>query len=66
MYSADPDVERLRIAIGRRIHDAETIQILEPLHAGAILRAGLGGMTYQEVADWSKPPPGGSSDPVMA
>jgi TetR/AcrR family transcriptional regulator, cholesterol catabolism regulator len=62
MTSDDADVEVLRTAIGERVSqliadaaggdlDTETIQILELVHNGTMLRAGIGAMSYHEAAD---------------
>jgi AcrR family transcriptional regulator len=62
MNSADPDVELLRLQIGRLIHDLiatavgdaadqEAVLLLELIYTGAMVRAGAGGMSYAEVAD---------------
>ncbi|MGV9409028.1 TetR/AcrR family transcriptional regulator [Nocardia sp. NPDC003693] len=57
----DPDVQHLRVRIGREIHgritaawgvdDPEGVAMLELLYSGALLRAGMGLLSYQEVAD---------------
>ncbi|MFQ6397718.1 TetR/AcrR family transcriptional regulator [Nocardia sp. KC 131] len=57
----DPDVKHLRVRIGveirRRIRaglgadDQETLDILELLYSGALLRGGMGHLSYSEVAD---------------
>ncbi|WP_330256375.1 TetR/AcrR family transcriptional regulator [Nocardia sp. NBC_00565] len=57
----DPDVKHLRVRIGaeirRRIQfglgtdDQESLDILELLYSGALLRGGMGHMSYSEVAD---------------
>jgi AcrR family transcriptional regulator len=57
----DPDVKHLRVRIGveirRRIQaglgadDQETLDILELLYSGALLRGGMGHISYSEVAD---------------
>lgn len=57
----DPDVRHLRVRIGREIQsrlaaalgskDAERISILELLYSGALLRAGMGMLSYEEVAN---------------
>ena len=59
----DPDVEHLRFRIGREIHqrlstalgtqcdsDADVIESLEQLYAGALVRAGMGYASYTEIA----------------
>ena len=62
MNSTDPDVEQLRLQIGRYIHDLiatalgdtadrDTVVILELIYTGAMVRAGTGGVSYQHVAD---------------
>jgi len=62
MNSADPDVELLRLQIARFIHkliaesvgdtaDGETVVLLELVYTGAMVRAGVGGMSYRDVAD---------------
>ncbi|MEU0539120.1 TetR family transcriptional regulator [Nocardia sp. NPDC005978] len=57
----DPDVQHLRVRIGREIHgritgalgfeDPAGVAMLELLYSGALLRAGMGLLSYQEVAD---------------
>ncbi|MEV0358640.1 TetR/AcrR family transcriptional regulator [Nocardia sp. NPDC050697] len=62
LHSSDPDVELLRTEIGRHIHrliaaavgsdgDAQLVFLLELLYTGGIMRAGIGGASYPEVAD---------------
>lgn len=65
LLGKDPDVEHLRFRIGREIHqrlstalggaqcdsDADVIESLEQLYAGALVRAGMGGYaSYTEIA----------------
>lgn len=57
----DPDVQHLRVRIGREIRsrladalgskDSERLSMLELLYAGALLQAGMGLLSYEEVAD---------------
>jgi TetR/AcrR family transcriptional regulator, cholesterol catabolism regulator len=62
LLGRDPDVEVLRLRIGRDIHDRlvaalgsdrdpDVIESLELLYAGALVRAGMGYGTYAEIAD---------------
>lgn len=62
MNSADPDVDQLRLQISRHIEsmiadavgdagDEETVLLLLLVYTGAMVRAGLGGASYAEVAD---------------
>lgn len=63
LLGKDPDVEHLRFRIGREIHqrlstalgaqcdsDADVIESLEQLYAGALVRAGMGYASYTEIA----------------
>ncbi|MFE3227788.1 TetR/AcrR family transcriptional regulator [Nocardia sp. NPDC059228] len=57
----DPDVRHLRVRIGREIRgrlaealgsdDPERVSMLELLYAGALLQAGMGLLSYEQVAD---------------
>ncbi|MGV9663991.1 TetR/AcrR family transcriptional regulator [Nocardia niigatensis] len=57
----DPDVRHLRVRIGTEIRnrlaaalesrDPERLSMLELLYAGALLQAGMGLLSYQQVAD---------------
>ncbi len=62
LLGKDPDVEVLRLRIGRDIHDRllaafgsggdpDVIESLELLYAGALVRAGMGYGTYADIAD---------------
>ena len=62
LLSADPEVEQLRLCIGREIHQRlvtalddqyapELVESLELLYAGALVRAGMGYASYAEIAD---------------
>ncbi|GFG53700.1 TetR family transcriptional regulator [Mycolicibacterium agri] len=62
LLGRDPDVEVLRLRIGREIHqrllaalgqdrDPDVIESLELLYAGALVRAGMGYGSYAEIAD---------------
>ncbi|UMB67472.1 TetR/AcrR family transcriptional regulator [Mycobacterium paraterrae] len=62
LLSQDPEVEHLRLRIGREIHqrlvtalgdanDPELVESLELLYAGALVRAGMGYASYAEIAD---------------
>jgi TetR/AcrR family transcriptional regulator, cholesterol catabolism regulator len=62
LLGRDPDVEVLRLRIGRDIHarlvaalgserDQDVIESLELLYAGALVRAGMGYGSYAEIAD---------------
>jgi AcrR family transcriptional regulator len=62
LLGKDPDVEVLRLRIGRDIHDRlvaalgqhrdpDVIESLELLYAGALVRAGMGYGSYSEIAD---------------
>ena len=62
LLGRDPDVEVLRLRIGRAIHDRlvaalgsdrdpDVIESLELLYAGALVRAGMGYGSYAEIAD---------------
>lgn len=61
LLGKDPDVEHLRLRIGREIHerlslalgtqaDSEIVESLEQLYAGALVRAGMGYASYTEIA----------------
>jgi AcrR family transcriptional regulator len=62
LLGKDPDVEVLRLRIGRDIHDRlvtalgsdrdqDVIESLELLYAGALVRAGMGYGSYADIAD---------------
>lgn len=62
LLGKDPDVEHLRLRIGVEINkrlttalgpggDAGVIDTLELLYAGALVRAGMGYASYQQIAD---------------
>lgn len=62
LLGKDPDVEHLRLRIGREIHDRlanalgpdgdpEVVESLELLYAGALVRAGMGYSSYQQIAN---------------
>jgi TetR/AcrR family transcriptional regulator, cholesterol catabolism regulator len=61
LLGKDPDVEHLRLRIGREIHDRlatalgrndpDMIESLELLYAGALVRAGMGYASYLEIAN---------------
>jgi AcrR family transcriptional regulator len=62
LLSQDPEVEHLRLRIGREIHDRlasalgdrhtpDLVESLELLYAGALVRAGMGYASYTEIAD---------------
>ena len=62
LLGKDPDVEALRLRIGRAIHDRlaaalgpdrdpDVIESLELLYAGALVRAGMGYGSYTEIAE---------------
>jgi AcrR family transcriptional regulator len=62
LLGRDPDVEVLRLRIGRNIHerllaalgsgrDPDVIESLELLYAGALVRAGMGYGSYADIAD---------------
>jgi TetR/AcrR family transcriptional regulator, cholesterol catabolism regulator len=62
LLGRDPDVEVLRLRIGGDIHDrlvaalgpgrdADVIESLELLYAGALVRAGMGYGSYADIAD---------------
>ena len=62
LNSADPDVEQLRLEIGRHIHklfvaaageetDRRTIRLLEFLYTGAMVQVGAGRFSYAMIAD---------------
>ncbi len=62
LLSQDPEVEHLRLRIGREIHQRlasalgernapELVESLELLYAGALVRAGMGYASYTEIAD---------------
>lgn len=62
LLSADPEVEHLRLRIGREIHQRlatalgeeaapDLVESLELLYAGALVRAGMGYASYTEIAD---------------
>ena len=61
LLGKDPDVEVLRLRIGRDIRDRlaaalgpevdpDVIDALEMLYSGALVRAGMGYVSYQEIA----------------
>jgi TetR/AcrR family transcriptional regulator, cholesterol catabolism regulator len=61
LLGKDPDVEVLRLRIGRDIRgrlaaalgpdaDPEVVDSLEMLYSGALVRAGMGYASYQEIA----------------
>ena len=62
LLSQDPEVEHLRLRIGREIHQRlvaalgdehtpDLVESLELLYAGALVRAGMGYASYTEIAD---------------
>lgn len=62
LLSTDPEVEHLRVRVGREIHqrlvtavgeghNPELVESLELLYAGALVRAGMGYASYSEIAD---------------
>jgi len=62
LLGRDPDVEVLRLRIGRDIHerllaalgsdrDPDVIESLELLYAGALVRAGMGYSSYADIAE---------------
>ncbi|WP_067701241.1 TetR/AcrR family transcriptional regulator [Nocardia jejuensis] len=62
LLGTDPDVAHLRLRIGTEIRtrlvdalganaDPETVETLELLYAGALVRAGMGYASYTEIAD---------------
>ncbi|WP_414687770.1 TetR/AcrR family transcriptional regulator [Mycobacterium sp.] len=62
LLGRDPEVKHLRLRIGREIHqrlatalgpdcDAEVVETLELLYAGALVRAGMGYASYAQIAD---------------
>jgi TetR/AcrR family transcriptional regulator, cholesterol catabolism regulator len=62
LLSADPEVEHLRLRIGREItqrlvtalgdgYGIDLVESLELLYAGALVRAGMGYASYIEIAD---------------
>ncbi len=62
LLGRDPDVEVLRLRIGREIHDRlaaavgadtdpDVIDTLEMLYSGALVRAGMGYASYAEIAE---------------
>lgn len=62
LLGTDPDVEHLRLRIGQEIrdrlvaalgarNDPEIIETLELLYAGALVRAGMGYVSYQQIAN---------------
>lgn len=62
LLGKDPDVEHLRLRIGQEIRDRlvaafggrddpDTIETLELLYAGALVRAGMGYSSYPQIAD---------------
>ncbi|WP_343708688.1 TetR family transcriptional regulator [Mycobacterium sp.] len=62
LLSADPEVEHLRLRIGREIHQRlltalgdghqpDIVESLELLYAGALVRAGMGYASYTAIAD---------------
>ncbi|ORX00576.1 TetR family transcriptional regulator [Mycolicibacillus trivialis] len=62
LLGADPDVEHLRLRVGAEIRrqlsealgadaDPDLVESLELLYAGALLRAGMGYGSYQQIAD---------------
>jgi AcrR family transcriptional regulator len=62
LLSTDPEVEHLRLCIGREIHQRlatalgdghapDLVESLELLYAGALVRAGMGYASYTEIAD---------------
>ena len=62
LLGKDPDVEQLRVQVGREINkrltaalgpdaDPGVAESLEVLYAGALVRAGMGYASYQQIAD---------------
>ncbi len=62
LLGKDPDVEHLRLRIGLEINkrltaalgpgaDPQIVESLELLYAGALVRAGMGYASYQQIAD---------------
>jgi TetR/AcrR family transcriptional regulator, cholesterol catabolism regulator len=62
LLSRDPEVEHLRLRVGREInqrlvaalgsdHTADLVESLELLYAGALVRAGMGYASYAKIAD---------------
>ncbi|OBK36757.1 TetR family transcriptional regulator [Mycobacterium sp. 1245111.1] len=62
LLSQDPEVEHLRLRIGREIHQRliaalgdeptpDLVESLELLYAGALVRAGMGYASYSDIAD---------------
>ena len=62
LLGKDPEVEHLRLRIGREIHQRlvtalgadhsdDLVESLELLYAGALVRAGMGYASYAEIAD---------------
>ena len=62
LLGKDPDVEHLRLRIGQEINkrlsaavgpdaDPAVVESLELLYAGALVRAGMGYASYQQIAD---------------
>ena len=62
LLGKDPEVEHLRLRIGREIHQRlvtalgpdhtpDLVESLELLYAGALVRAGMGYASYTEIAD---------------
>ena len=62
LLGKDPDVEELRLRIGRDIRERlcaalgpgiglDVVESLEMLYAGALVRAGMGYGTYRDIAD---------------
>lgn len=62
LLGSDPDVEHLRRRIGTEIHDRlatavgpggepDLVDSLELLYSGALVRAGMGYGSYQQIAD---------------
>ena len=62
LLGRDPEVEHLRLRIGRDIHERlvtalspdrapDIVESLELLYAGALVRAGMGYASYRQIAD---------------
>lgn len=62
LLGKDPEVEHLRVRIGREIHQRlvtavgsdhspDVVESLELLYAGALVRAGMGYASYVQIAD---------------
>lgn len=62
LLGKDPEVEHLRLRIGREIHQrlvtalgpghtSELVESLELLYAGALVRAGMGYASYTQIAE---------------